>query len=63
MKLLSLQERDAINYFKGQGFYRFQQDYRTESNIFDTIEYFLIKMHDESNQKNHVLYLDLLVIS
>jgi hypothetical protein len=50
MKLLSPQERDAINYFTGQGFYRSQQDFRTEPNIFDTRESFLIKMHDESNR-------------
>lgn len=50
MKLLSPPERDAINYFTGQGFYRSQQDFRTEPNIFDTRESFLIKMHDESNR-------------
>lgn len=50
MKLLSPQERDAINYFTGQGFYRSQQDFRTKPNIFDTRESFLIKMHDESNR-------------
>ncbi len=50
MKLLSPQERDAINYFTGQGFYRSQQDFRTKPNIFDTRESFLIKMHDEANR-------------
>jgi len=50
MKLLSPQERDAINYFTGQGFYHSQQDFRMEPNIFDTRESFLIKMHDESNR-------------
>ena len=50
MKLLSPQERDAINYFTGQGFYRSEQDFRTKPNIFDTRESFLIKMHDESNR-------------
>ena len=50
MRLLSLQEYDAINYFIGQGFYRSQQDFRTEPNIFDTKESFLIKMHNESNR-------------
>ena len=50
MKLLSPQEHDAINYFTGQGFYRSQQDFRMELNIFDTRESFLIKMHNESNR-------------
>ena len=50
MKLLSPQEHNAINYFTGQGSYRSQQDFRTEPNIFDTRESFLIKMHDESNR-------------
>ena len=50
MKLLSPQERDAINYFTGQGFYRSQQDFRTIPNTFDTRESFLIKMHDEANR-------------
>ena len=50
MKLLSPEEHDAINYFTGQGLYRSQQDFRTEPNIFDTRESFLIKMHNESNR-------------
>lgn len=50
MRLLSPEEHDAINYFTGQDFYRSQQDFRTESNIFDNIEFFLIKMYNESNR-------------
>jgi hypothetical protein len=50
MRLLSPEEHDAINYFTGQDFYRSQQDFRTEPNIFDTRESFLIKMHNESNR-------------
>ena len=50
MRLLSLQEHDAINYFTGQGFYHYQQDFGTEPNIFDTKEWFLIKIHSESNR-------------
>lgn len=50
MRLLSPEEHDAINYFTGQGFYRSQQDFRTEPNIFDTRESFLIKMYNESNR-------------
>ena len=50
MRLLSPEEHDAINYFIGQGLYRSQQYFRTEPNIFDTRESFLIKMHNESNR-------------
>ena len=50
MRLLSPQEHDAINYFTGQGFYRSQQYFRTEPNIFDTRESFLIKIYNESNR-------------
>lgn len=34
--LLSSQKHDTINYVTGQGFYRFKQDFRTESNMFTT---------------------------
>jgi len=50
MKILSPQEREAIDYFTRQGSYRSLQDFRTEPNIFDTRESLLIKMHDESNR-------------
>lgn len=50
MRLLSPEEQDAINYFTSQGLYRSQQYFRTEPNIFDTRESFLIKMHNESNR-------------
>ena len=40
MKLLSPEELDAINYFKGQEFCRSQQDFKTEPNRFDTRESF-----------------------
>lgn len=49
-KLLSPEEQDAINYFTGEGFYRYKQDLRTKPNVFDTRESFLLKMHDESNR-------------
>ena len=52
MRFLFPQEHDAINYFIGQGFYRSKQDFRTEPNIFDTRESFLIKMHNESNRNS-----------
>lgn len=50
MRMLLPEERNAINYFTGQGFYRSQQDYRTPPNLFDTRESFLIKMHDKANR-------------
>jgi hypothetical protein len=50
MKLLSPEERNAIDYFTGQGFYRSQQDFKRRPNVFDTRESFLIKMHDASNR-------------
>jgi hypothetical protein len=50
MKSLTPEERDAINYFTGQGFYRDQQHFKTQPNIFDTRESFLIKMHDEETR-------------
>lgn len=50
MRLLSPEEHDVLNYFTRQGFYRLQQDFRTESNIFDTRESFLIKVHNESDR-------------
>lgn len=56
MRMLSPQERNAIDYFTGQGFYRSQQDYRTPPNLFDTRESFLIKMHDEA-KRNRILKL------
>ena len=49
-KLLSPQEKDAINYFTGQDFYSSQQDFRTQPNVFDTRESLLIKMHNKYNR-------------
>ena len=50
MKVLPLQERDAINYFTDKGFYRSKQDFRTIPNKFDPKESFLIKIHDQANR-------------
>ena len=50
MKLLSPEERDAIDYFRSEGSYRSLHNFKTPPNIFDTRESFLIKMHDESNR-------------
>jgi hypothetical protein len=46
LKLLTPQEKDAVDYFAGTGFYKFYQDVRTPPNIFDTRESFLEKMQD-----------------
>lgn len=57
---LSSQERDAIAYIEGTGFYSKQQDLRTKPNIFDTRETFLLKMHDKNNRTNFLNALKLL---
>lgn len=44
--LYTKEELDAINYFKGTGFYAKHQDLKTKPNIFDTRQTFLLKMHD-----------------
>ena len=49
-KLLSQEEQGAINFFTGDGSYRYYQKLKTLLNIFDTRESFLLKMHDESNR-------------
>lgn len=45
-KVLSFQEKDAIDYFKGPGSYEKYQRPRVKPNIFDTRRSFLVKMHD-----------------
>ena len=37
---------DAINYFRGTGFYKKQQDLKVKPNKFDTRQSFLRKIHD-----------------
>lgn len=49
-KLLSPEEKDEINYFTGKGLYRYYQDLKTNANIFDTKESFLLKIDDKSNR-------------
>ena len=43
-------ERDAINYFLGKGFYQIHQDPNMKPNIFDNRQSFLIKMHDKETR-------------
>ena len=45
-------ELDAIDYFNGTGFYKKYQDSKTKSNIFDTRQSFLFKMHDPVMRRN-----------
>ena len=46
LKLLTPQEKDAFDYFRGTGFYQSYQDVNTPPNIFDTRDTFLKKMQD-----------------
>ena len=50
--LYTKEELDVINYFQGTGFYPKHQDPKTEPNIFDTRQSFLLKMHDRESLKN-----------
>lgn len=46
LELLTSQEKDALDYFRGTGFYQSQQDVSTPRNMFDTRETFLKKMQN-----------------
>ena len=46
LKLLTPQEKDAFNYFRGTGIYKSYQDVNTPPNIFDTRDTFLKKMQN-----------------
>ena len=46
LKLLTPQEKDAFDYFRGTGFYQSHQDVSTPPNIFDTRDTFLKKMQN-----------------
>lgn len=41
------EELDAIDYFRGTGFYARQQDPKMKPNIYDTRQSLLLKMHDD----------------
>lgn len=45
-KLFSPEEKDAIAYFQGTGFYVGCQKLEERPNVFDTRETFLLKMHN-----------------
>jgi hypothetical protein len=46
MKLLTHQEKDALDYFRGTGFYAHYQNPKVKPNIFDSRRSFLIKMQN-----------------
>ena len=46
LKLLTPEEKDAFDYFRGTGFYQSHQDVTTPPNIFDTRDTFLKKMQN-----------------
>ena len=46
LKLLTPQEKDAFDYFRGTGFYQSHQDVSRPPNIFDTRDTFLEKMQN-----------------
>ena len=51
-QLLSTEEKDAIAYFQGTGFYAYCQKLEERPNIFDTRETFLLKMHNPEMREN-----------
>lgn len=51
-KMLTEDEKDALNYFGGTGFYKYHQDLTTPPNSFDTRETFLNKMQDSEMRNN-----------
>jgi hypothetical protein len=51
-KLLTVPEKDALNYFNGTGFYKKYQNPKTLPNIFDTRQSFLLKMEDREVREN-----------
>lgn len=51
-KLFSPEEKDAIAYFQGTGFYADCQRLEERPNVFDTRETFLLKMHNPKMREN-----------
>ena len=51
-KLFSPEEKDAIAYFQGTGFYADCQRLEERPNVFDTRETFLLKMHNPEMREN-----------
>lgn len=57
-KLFSPEEKDAIAYFQGMGFYPDCQKLEERPNVFDTHEPFLLKMHNPEMRENFLNALD-----
>lgn len=51
-KFFSAEEKDAIAYFEGTGFYQYHQKIEKRPNVFDTRETFLLKMHNQEIRDN-----------
>jgi hypothetical protein len=51
-EFFSAEEKDAIAYFEGTGFYHYYQKIEKTPNIFDTRETFLLKMHNPQIRNN-----------
>lgn len=51
-QLFSTEEKDAIAYFQGTGFYADCQRLEERPNVFDTRETFLLKMHNPKMREN-----------
>ena len=51
-KFFSPEEKDAIAYFQGRGFYADCQRLEERPNVFDTRETFLLKMHNPKMREN-----------
>lgn len=51
VRLLTVQEKDALDYFNGTGFYKEHQNPKTLPNVFDTRQSFLLKMDDRQMRK------------
>lgn len=46
MSLLTKDEKDALNYFNGSGFYEYYQNPKIKPNIFEMRQSFLVKMQN-----------------
>ena len=46
------EELDAMDYFKGSGFYKYHQDPKRKPNVYDTRQSFLLKMHDAKMRRD-----------
>lgn len=51
-KILTQDEKDALAYFSGAGFYKYYQDLNTPPNLYDTRQTFLDKMQNSEMRKN-----------